>query len=154
MDHLLWLIPLSLLIVAGLTFVPRILRRRREIALDKARFAFYQRREWLEAEFISAAQDRGLPRGLDWNECEFDDAVAFARDRATQELRALVAVTISFTATPGGDMEDVEAVHNKRAATVVFRFENGKWVPNSRALFNVDPEEAIQRFRHELETVD
>ena len=78
----------------------------------------------------------------------------FAKDRATGQLRALVAVTISFEAIEGGGMEDVEAVGNLRAATAVFFFDGTKWKTNGRALFNLNPAEAIEHYRHELETVD
>ena len=154
MVHLFWLIPLTVLVTVAVTYAPSFIRRRREEALKRARSEFYLRREWLEAEFLSLAKSRGLPRGLDWVDCDFDDGVAFARDRMTRELRALVAVTIRFEAIPGGGMEDVEAVGNLRAATVVFRYAQNKWVADGRALFNVDPDEAIQRYRNELETVD
>ena len=154
MVHLFWLIPLTAIFTAVITCAPQMLRRRRERALDRARKEFYLRREWLEADFITLARGRGLPRGLDWVDCEFDDQVSFARDRVSRELRALVAVTIAFEAIPGGGMEEVEAVGNLRAATVVFRYAKAKWTADGRALFNVDPAEAIQRYRHELETVD
>lgn len=126
----------------------------REQALAKARSTFFLRREWLEAEFLKLAGLRGIPRGLRWSDVQFDDEVQFARDRKTSQLRALVAVTIRFEAIEGGDMEDVEAVGNLRAATAIFHYEHKKWVTNGRALFNLNPVEAIEHYRHELETVD
>ena len=47
--------------------------------------------------------------------------MAYARHRRSGELSAFVSVTIGFEAIEGGDMEDVEAVGNLRAATAVFR---------------------------------
>ncbi len=115
---------------------------------------FQLRREWLEAEFLKLASRSGMPRGLAWVNCDFDDEVQFAKDRASGKLRALVAVTISFEAVEGGGMEDVEAVTNLRAATAVFFFDGRKWTTNGRALFNLNPSEAMRHYRHELETVD
>ena len=126
----------------------------REKALEKARSTFYLRREWLEAEFLKLAGQRGIPRGLRWVDIDFDDDVQFARDRSTGKLRALVAVTIQFEAIEGSDMEDVEAVGNLRAGSAVFRYEQKAWATDGRALFNLNPMEAIEHYRHELETVD
>ena len=93
-------------------------RRRHARSLSHARESFRLRREWLEAEFVTRATASGKPRGLRWVDCDFDDDVAFARDRRTGRYRALVGVTIRFEAIEGGDMEEVEAVGNLKAATV------------------------------------
>src|SRR5947209_18352119 len=66
---------------------------------------FLQRREHLEAEFFTAAAASGKPRGLRWKNCEWENEVAFARERQTGRMAALVAVTIAFEAIEGGDME-------------------------------------------------
>lgn len=126
----------------------------RDRSMTTARKNFFLRREWLEADFVSLAGQRGIPRGLRWVDCDFDNDVQFARDRSTGQLRALVATTIRFEAIEGGGMEDVEAVGNLRAATAVFFLEGKKWSTNGRALFNLNPVEAIQHYRHELEMVD
>jgi hypothetical protein len=119
-----------------------------------ARELFHRRREWLEAEFMKLAARSGKPRGLAWADCNFEDPVQFARDRVTGQLRALVALSIRFEAIEGGGMEDVEAVTNLRAATAVFFYDGRTWTTNGRALFNLNPAEAIQHYQHELETVD
>ena len=62
---------------------------------------------------------------------------------ASALLQAFVAVTISFEAIEGGPMEDVEAVGNLRAATAVFYFSGGAWHTDGRAIFNLNPTEAI-----------
>ena len=119
--------------------------------LKKCRELFHRRREWLEADFITAASKSGKPRGLAWRDCEFDDEVTFARDRSNGQLRALVATTISFTAIEGGGMEEVEAVGNLRCATAVFHFVDNEWSTDGRVIFNLDPAETINHFQHELE---
>lgn len=128
-------------------------RRRRELRMASARQEFRRRREWLEAYFIERAASSKRPRGLVWVDCEFADDVSFARDRATRNLRALVAVTVRFKAIEGGAMEGVEAVGNRREATAVFRFDGEKWESDGRAIFNLNPDETIRHFQHELEAV-
>lgn len=125
-----------------------------EVRYQRARDEFYRRREWHEVEFLKLASKNGKPRGLAWKDCEFDDDVAFARERSTRRLRAFVAVTVSFEAIEGGGMEHVEAVSNLRAATAVFHYHGRQWTTDGRAVFNLNPAETIQHFRHELEMVD
>jgi hypothetical protein len=122
--------------------------------LEHARKTFHLRREWLEADFLTRATSTGKPRGLRWADCDFDDDVAFARDRKTGRYRALVGVTIRFEAIAGGGMEDVEAVDNLKAATVVFRLDGPHWEADSRARFNLSPTQTIEHYHHELETVE
>jgi hypothetical protein len=122
--------------------------------LKQARQEFHRRREWLEAKFLKLASQSGRPRGLAWLDCDFEDEVAFARERQSGQLRALVAVAIRFEAVEGGGMEDNPNVGNVRAATAVFRFDGAHWQTDGQALFNVNPAEAIVRFRNELEAVD
>ena len=64
--------------------------RRRQ--LDEARVLFQGMREQLEAKFLQRAALSGKPRGLRWADCEFEHDVAYARDRQTGQLCALVAV--------------------------------------------------------------
>ncbi len=144
------LVIIGILVLVG----NRIAASSRETTLRRAREVFFLRREWLEAEFVKLAGLRGLPRGLAWANCEFDNDVQFAKERASGQLRALVAVTIRFEAIEGGGMEDVEAVGNLRAATATFVYDGKKWTTNGRALFNLNPLEAIRHYRNELETVD
>ena len=121
--------------------------------LKAARDLFHLRREWLEAYFVTLASSSGKPRGLAWTNVEFDDEVTMARDVRSGQLTAFVGVTISFEAIEGGGMEDVEAVGNLRAATAVFRTDGDEWTTDGLALFNVNPDEAVERFRHEVERV-
>lgn len=135
-------------LICGLGWAAQRTRRNR---LIDARKSFPFRREWLEAEFLTRASRTGKPRGLAWADCDFHDAVSFARDRASGNLRALVAITVRFEAMVGGEMEHVEAVSNLRSATAVFLYERGAWRTDGRAVFNLNPEETIQHFAHELE---
>ena len=142
----LWLL-LPLLIGAAL-----VLRWRRgpRLSFAELRTRFLQQREHLEAEFFTAAAASGKPRGLRWKDCEWDSEVAFARERSTGRLAALVAVTISFEAIEGGDMEGVAAVGNLRNASAVFFYHRGHWRTTGKAVFNLNPDEAIAHFKDQF----
>jgi len=153
--------PWLLVAVAGLIGVAATLlasfwwlRRRHTFSFDHARQTFQWRREWLEAEFLSRAAASGKPRGLRWVDCDFDNDVAFARDRRTGHYRALVGVAIRFEAIVGGGMEEVEAVGNLKAATVVFRLDGPHWEADDRACFNLSPTQTIAHYQNELEPVE
>src|SRR5262249_6204062 len=66
-------------------------------------------------------------------------------------LAALVAVTISFEAIEGGDMEGVEAVGNLRNASAGFFFGGRRWRTTGKAIFNLNPGEAIGHLKGEYE---
>ena len=112
---------------------------------------FRRQREHLEAAFFQAAATSGKPRGLRWKDCEWEDEVAFARERQTGRLAALAAVTIAFEAIEGGEMEGVAAVGNLRNASAVFFFDAGRWHTTGRAIFNLNPGEAIEHFKGQYE---
>ncbi len=118
-----------------------------------ARRDFHRLRERLEAKFFALASRAGKPRGLEWISCDFEDLVVYARDRRSGELSAFVGVTIQFAAIPGGEMEDVAAADDPREATAVFRLDARSWNTDGRAIFNLNPAEAVRYFRENLELV-
>jgi hypothetical protein len=145
----------AITLIAGFVWLAKRGNRRSATkTLQDARDLFHLRREWLEAEFLTVASRSGKPRGLSWSDCEFQNEVAFARERNTRNLRALVGVTVSFEAVEGGGMEDNPNVGNLREATAVFRLDGTKWTTDGRTLFNLNPEEAILHFHKELEFVE
>lgn len=115
--------------------------------------AFRFQREMLEAKFFDIAATSGKPRGLRWMDCGWGNEVSYARDRETGLLTAFVAVNIYFEAIEGGDMEDVEAVDTVRDAAALFHYQNGRWGTGGRALFNLNPEEALVRLENQFEPV-
>ena len=148
----------AVLVVAALVVASWLLRgrwkrfgRRRETrrALDRFRLE----REQLEAKFFDLARTRGKPRGVRWINCDWLDRVTFARGIDDGMLAAFVGVNISFEAIEGGDMEDVEAVGMVRDAAALFHFHNGHWGTGGRALFNMDPQDALQRLEGQFEPV-
>ena len=127
------------------------LTRAAQIRQGLARFPV--QREQLEARFFALAASLGKPRGLRWVECDWQPNVAFARDPDLGLLTAFVGVNIRFEAVEGGDMEDVEAVGLIRDATAVFHYRHGTWGTGGRALFNMNPSDAVQRLEGQYERI-
>lgn len=127
---------------------------RREALTETARREFQQRREWYEARFFTLASQSGKPRGLAWQECDFQSEIAYARQRESGQLQAFVSVLVRFRAIEGGDMEDNPNVSNIRTATAVFSYVDGRWDTEGRTVFNLNPTQTIQHFQHELELVE
>src|SRR5690242_1326989 len=138
----------ALAVLAVLAWRP-LVRLAREAEVQHARRLFAGQREHLEARFLSAAAATGKPRGLRWKGCEWDSRFELARERSTGRLAALVGVTIQFEAVPGSDMEGLPAVGNLRNASAVFFFDRGRWHTVGRAVFNMNPDEAIAHFQYE-----
>jgi hypothetical protein len=152
----LWLIPAA--VAAGLAMVLIAWRPLRgifrEIHVERAREMFGLQRERLELLFIEAATATGKPRGLRWADCDWANEVKFARDRTNGRLVALVGVTVRFEAQEGGDMEGWPQVDELRNATGVFWFARGQWHTDGRALFNMNPDEALDRLPTQFERVE
>jgi hypothetical protein len=129
-------------------------RRPGRSSIERARKLFHLQRERIEHRFFMLASHSGKPRGLEWVDCDFEDDVSFARDRHSGRLRALVGVTIGFRAVAGGDMEDNPNVGNLRAGTAVFHLDGSDWATDGRVIFNLNPTEAIELHRQELEVVE
>ena len=120
---------------------------------EQATQAFRLQREQLEAKFFDLAASRGVPRGLRWLECDWQNDVTFARDIGSGLLTAFVAVNIRFEAIEGEDMEDVEAVGLVRDAAAVFHYQKGRWGTGGRPLFNMNPRDAVERLQGQFEPV-
>jgi hypothetical protein len=148
-----WLVPPLVLIAGGAAvyFGRRLRTFGRAVSAAKARELFRLQRERLEAQFLRAAAATGKPRGLRWVDCEWENEVTFVRERQTGQFAALVGVTIQFEAIPGSDMEGLPAVGNLRNASAVFFFHGGHWQTVGKAVFNKNPEEAVQHFQNQYE---
>lgn len=145
-------LPLAIVILAVVAWVVwRRERQRREIALAEADFA--RNRPKLQEDFRAAANVTGKPRGLRWKSCEFQDLLQLARDRANGELIGLAAATVAFEAVVGGDMEEVEAVGNLRAATAILTWNGREWTTAGRAVFNLEPPEVLKRYQESLTAI-
>jgi acyl transferase domain-containing protein len=121
----------------------------RDSRLTAARRDFHRHREWLEAKFLGKAVNRVSSDSPRWVDCDFDNDVAYVRNRMTGELAAFVAITISI--------DDTEATGRTapslRAGTAVFRFDRKHWDTEGLALLNLTPAEAIRFYQDDLEIV-
>jgi hypothetical protein len=140
---------LVLLPLAAKRLAPRLRAREVRRAIEQFRLD----REQLEARFFDLARVRGKPRGLRWLDCDWQSDVTFARDVRTGLLTAFVAVNIRFEAIEGGDMEDVAAVGTIRDAAAVFHYQRGVWGTGGRALFNMNPRDAVERLAGQFEPI-
>ena len=150
-----WLLPLVALagILAALLGWRSLRSFGRQVQIEKARELFRLQRERLEAQFLTAAAGTGKPRGLRWVECEWDGPVEFVRERQTGLIAALVGVTVQFEAVPGSDMEGLPAVGNLRNASAVFFFQRGHWQTVGKAVFNMNPDEAVEHLKNQYERI-
>jgi hypothetical protein len=143
---------LSVVVLVILTWHP-LRRFGGAVQVERAKELFLLQRERLEPLFLEAAAASGKPRGLLWKETAFESELAFARDKATRQVVALVGVTIRFEAVAGSDMEGLPAVANLRNASAVFFFQRGQWQTTGKAVFNLNPAEALHHFRNHYEPI-
>ena len=125
------------------------LRARQQLACMQ----FADMRSTLADVFLQSTRSTGIPRGLNWESCQLSEDEVFATDRVTGELYALVGATISFSAIPGGGMEDVEAVGNLRYATAIFVHKQGTWQSDGKVMFNLEPRQAVEHYDQSLSLV-
>ena len=130
------------------------LAAKRQLAMLDLRESLQQDQASLSSAFLQAASATGKPRGLAWKHVELHGETAFATDRVTGELYAMIDSTVSFTAIEGGGMEEVEAVSNLRSATAVFVHRRGRWETDGRVVFNLDPRQSVEHYQESLELVE
>lgn len=140
-----WIVAVFVTVAAIAAGAQPLLQWLRKREAQRAMKEFRLRREGLEAKFFELASRLGKPRGLIWSECDWQEPVTFARDLQSGLLTAFVGVEIHFEAVPGGDMEDVEAVSTIRDAAAVFHYQAGRWGTGGKALFNMNPADALTR---------
>jgi hypothetical protein len=152
LQFFLWMLLITLIVGGWLVWslLRRTIFSRR---VERVLRDYVRDRDEIQAAFLEAAGRSGKPRGLVWKQCDFQDGLTLARDRATGEFVGLVGTTISFEAIKGGDMEDVEAVGNLRAATAVLNWKHGQWTTQGRAVFNLEPREVLERYRDSLDPI-
>ena len=126
----------------------------RESRLNQAKRNFHRQRERLEAKFIQLASTQAKADSPRWADCEFDDAVAYVRNRATGELSAFVAVTVALQGVHDAmAASTADLIGNLRAGTAVFRLDHDHWVTDGRAILNLSPSEAIRFYQDDIEVV-
>lgn len=146
------------LLILGIAW-PSLQVRRKARQEQAAIQQFRREREHLEAKFFELASQAGKPRGLRWLDIEWLDDVQFARETTSEQLTAFTAVNLRFEAIEGGDMEDVEAVGTVREGSALFHFQYShssqpaRWGTGGRALFNMNPKDAVERLQGQFEPV-
>ena len=68
-------------------------------------------------------------------------------------LTAFVGINIRFEAIEGGEMEGVAAVGTIRDAVAVFHFHQGSWGTGGKALFNMNPQDALVRLESQFRPI-
>ncbi len=155
MAETLWiLVPTAVVVGAGVALVWRPLRGAfRRFRLADARRDFHWQRERLEAKFVKLAWANTKTSSTRWVDCEFEDDVAYVRNRNSGELAAFVEVTIAVV-TPADPIDlEGEAPHRYRVGTAIFRFDRNRWETDGRAILNLSPAEAIRFYQDDLEIV-
>ncbi len=142
-----------ILLVAGLLVCRPVRAASREARFAQVRRSFHVQREHLEFKFVVLAAAHGKPGGPDWEECDFDDDVAYVRNRGTGELSAFVAVTVAVDYDPSNDALG-GLIGNLRSGTAVFRFDRDHWETDGRAFLNLSPTEAVRLYQNDLEMIE
>ncbi len=141
-------------IAAGLWILRGVLGRRRwRRRYQRAATALRRQASQLEQHFLESAAATGKPRGLIWKSSTFHESAQLVRDRVSGDIYALVGITIAFEAVVGGDMEQVAAVSNLRCASALLEWKRNRWTTSGRVLFNLEPDEAIERYSENLDPV-
>ncbi len=150
-----WWVPIVVVALAAAIYFafPRRRASRTVLRLVQAKRRFHVQRERLEAKFIQLASAHAKPDAPRWADCMFADDVAYVRNRATGELSAFVAMTISMDEPSAAGKETADAVANLQAGTAVFRFDCDHWETDGRAILNLSPSEAVQRFGADFEMI-
>jgi hypothetical protein len=99
----------------------------------------------LRSQFLERARQRGMPRGLIWQAIEEDGKPWFGVD-AARGIVALVPMIAEFAPIPGSDMEEIPQAREPRQITIIYVWNNGRWECDGRAIFNLKPDELIERF--------
>ncbi len=137
------------LVVLGLVVLFWWIGHRSTLTAQDARRQFERHRAQLQEEFFDAAAISGKPRGLRWKGCEWNQTLELARETATGQMLAFAGLLIQFEAIAGSDMEGLPAVGNLRTASAVFFFHRGRWQTTGKAIFNLNPDEAITHFGYQ-----
>ena len=156
-----WTLLGAVAILAGFLYVWKPMRAAsRRARLARARGSFRVQRERLEAKFVQLATANAqrlrktVPHSLHWDDCDFDDDVAYVRDRHSGELSAFVKVTVAVDDRTNPTTGIDSLIGNLRAATAIFRFDRDHWETDGRAILNLSPDEAIRFYRNDLEMVE
>ncbi len=145
------LLPLVLGAIAGAAFLwPRVRLVLRHHRLIEIRRQFHWHRERLEVKFLQLASRGTVAPGAHWMDCEFEDEVAYVRNRKTGQLCALVGIILVKS-----NMLDISQPPSRcRVGTAIFCFVRNRWDTDGRPVLNLSPSETIRFYQDALEVVD
>ena len=109
-----------------------------DVHVDHARALFHQRREWLEARFVSALARTDPAEGQRWENAQWHDEVLWARDRQTSPAAGAWSASSS---SPGRSTRS----RLRRHATALFEYRKGRWYAEGQRLDETRPDEAVGR---------
>lgn len=137
---------LTILVLGCAALAARLLARRLH-SRDRERGMreFRLRRERLEAEFVRLASARGMPRDLLWRECQWLDSLAFGRGIDSRLLTAFAGVLVRFEVADAADADDYPDAALLREGVALFHYRSGRWGTGGRVIFNLSPEDALER---------
>ncbi len=142
------------LLAAGTVAVWRPVRAHYlDVQFRRARRDFHWQRERLEAKFVYLAAAQGRSDAAMWDQCQFDDDVAYVRNRSTGKLAAFSAFSFGIDVYDDRSRGSFDLLGNLRAGTAVFQFDGRRWDTEGRAILNLSPFEAIRFYRDDLEVV-
>jgi hypothetical protein len=145
------LLPLGLGAAAGVVlWGPRLRRTMRLHRFREIRRRFHQQRERLEMKFLCLASQGSLAPDAPWMDCEFEDEVAYVRNRRTGQLCALVGILLRKR----NPWEGPPPSAGWRVGTAIFRFARNRWDTDGRAVLNLSPSETIRFYQDALEVLD
>ena len=141
----------------------RIWQRWSRPGMVKIRCQFHQQRERLELKLVClAAQMRSGSLGRS-DRYDFDDDVAYARNRYTGEINALVTVVIELAVPeePVDELFSIEQANERtkktrrfQVATAVFRYDHDRWETDGRIIFHLNPAETLRYYRRDLKMIE
>lgn len=143
-----WIILLlmGLAILGGMLRLP-LARWRKE----KLHALFAEQQPALQQRFQAQAAASGKPRGLHWQQIDWQTEAHLGRERRSGQYVMLMGCDIQFDVIPDSDMEGLPAVDLAKNATVLFTFEGGQWHPSEKTIFNFHPEDIFREFAAKFE---
>lgn len=145
------LIPLGFGAAAGaILWLPRVRAALQYHRLVEIRRQFHRQRERLEMKFLFLASRGTLAPGAHWMDCEFEDEVAYVRNRKTGQLCALVGILL----IKRHPLDFLSTSSRCRVGTAIFRFARNRWDTDGRAVLNLSPSETIRFYQDALEVLD
>jgi hypothetical protein len=106
---------------------------------------FRRERAALLAAFLMAVRATGKPRGLTWVSAEANGEALLVEERPSGRLVALAPVVVRFEPELGSEMEEVPQAREPRPVTVMFTFDRGAWRTAGQAVFNLSPEQVVEK---------